>query len=80
MAPGTKNPLAHLVGNRPWTASPEVNGISSDVPENCYVDQAAYVLRHGSRYPDSSAYSSWVDMARRVGRDIVPGVKPGFFG
>lgn len=61
-----KNPLAHLGGNGPWTASPD-NGISSDIPENCYVDQAAYVLRHGSRYPDTGAHNGWVEMARRVG-------------
>jgi hypothetical protein len=45
---------------------PNVFGISSDVPDNCYVDQAAYVSRHGSRYPDSGAYSGWVKMAKLV--------------
>ncbi|KFA60249.1 hypothetical protein S40285_08077 [Stachybotrys chlorohalonatus IBT 40285] len=60
-----KNPLAHLGGNGPWTVAPDVHGISTDVPDNCYVDQAAYVLRHGSRYPDAGAHSGWVDMARR---------------
>lgn len=39
--------------------------ISPDVPENCYVDQAAYISRHGSRYPDSGAYAGWVDMQDR---------------
>lgn len=39
--------------------------ISPEVPENCYVDQAAYVSRHGSRYPDSGAYAGWVDMQNR---------------
>lgn len=39
--------------------------ISSEVPENCYVDQAAYISRHGSRYPDASAYAGWVDMQTR---------------
>lgn len=48
------------------TLAPDVNGISSDIPENCYVDQAAYVLRHGSRYPDTGAHNGWVEMARRV--------------
>lgn len=45
---------------------PDVQGISSDIPENCHVDQAAYILRHGSRYPDQGAYNGWVEMARRV--------------
>ncbi|KAG8410269.1 hypothetical protein J3458_017983 [Metarhizium acridum] len=60
-----KNPLAHLGGNGPWTIGPDVQNISSDVPENCHVDQAAYILRHGSRYPDQGAYNGWVEMARR---------------
>jgi hypothetical protein len=46
---------------------PNVNGISTDVPDNCYVDQAAYVTRHGSRYPDTGAYNGWVDIYNRVG-------------
>ncbi|KAH7311483.1 histidine acid phosphatase [Stachybotrys elegans] len=60
-----KNPLAHLGGNGPWTVGPDVHGISSEIPEDCYVDQAAYVLRHGSRYPDPGAHGGWVEMARR---------------
>lgn len=44
---------------------PNVYGISPDVPESCYVDQAAYISRHGSRYPDSGAYAGWVDMQER---------------
>lgn len=44
---------------------PNVYGISPEVPENCYVDQAAYVSRHGSRYPDTGAYAGWVDMQER---------------
>ncbi|KAM0424308.1 hypothetical protein ACHAPT_010454 [Fusarium lateritium] len=60
-----KNPLAHLGANGPWHASSEVAGISSEIPDGCVVDQVAYVSRHGSRYPDSGAHSSWVEMARR---------------
>ncbi|EHA48160.1 acid phosphatase PHO1 [Pyricularia oryzae 70-15] len=60
-----KNPLSHLGGNGPWTVAPNVNGISSDVPENCHVDQAAYILRHGSRYADPGAHSGWVTMANQ---------------
>ncbi|KAI9172358.1 putative inactive purple acid phosphatase [Paramyrothecium foliicola] len=60
-----KNPLAHLGGNGPWTAAGDVTGISSEIPEGCVVDQAAYVLRHGSRYPDTGAHGGWVNMAQR---------------
>lgn len=44
---------------------PNVYDVSPDVPENCYVDQAAYISRHGSRYPDAGAYAGWVDMQQR---------------
>lgn len=44
---------------------PNVYNISSEIPENCYVDQAAYVSRHGSRFPDTGAYAGWVDMQER---------------
>ncbi|KAF5004872.1 hypothetical protein FDECE_8654 [Fusarium decemcellulare] len=60
-----QNPLAHLGANGPWHIAPDVAGISSEIPEGCHVDQAAYVSRHGSRYPDPGAHSSWVEMARR---------------
>ncbi|KAH7251306.1 histidine phosphatase superfamily [Fusarium tricinctum] len=60
-----KSPLTHLGGNGPWHIGEPITGISSDIPEGCHVDQAAYVSRHGSRYPDTGAHNGWVDMARR---------------
>ncbi|KAL2869188.1 putative histidine acid phosphatase [Aspergillus lucknowensis] len=53
------NPLEHLGANSPWFAGRNVNWISADVPEGCSVDQAVYVVRHGSRYPDPGAYEEW---------------------
>lgn len=61
------NPLQWLGANSPWFAGPNVNDIDSEVPENCYVEQAAYAVRHGSRYPDTGAYNGWVSMQQRVG-------------
>ncbi|KAI8631763.1 histidine acid phosphatase [Xylariaceae sp. FL1651] len=58
-------PLEWTGANGPWFAGPDVYGISSDVPENCYVDRAAYMTRHGSRYPDAGAYAGWVAMQKR---------------
>ncbi|KAL2827532.1 histidine phosphatase superfamily [Aspergillus cavernicola] len=55
----TFDPLEHLGANSPWSAGPNVNQISSDIPEGCSVDQAVYVVRHGSRYPDTGAYAEW---------------------
>ncbi|CAN8095916.1 unnamed protein product [Discula destructiva] len=58
-------PLKWLGANGPYVAGPNVYDISPDTPENCYVDQAAYISRHGSRYPDTGAYAGWVDMQTR---------------
>lgn len=46
----SQNPLIYSGGNTPWYAGPNVNGISNSVPKTCSVQQAAYVVRHGSRY------------------------------
>ncbi|KAI0379865.1 phosphoglycerate mutase-like protein [Hypomontagnella monticulosa] len=59
------NPLQWLGANGPWYAGPNVFGISPEVPQNCYVEKAAYVSRHGSRYPDQGAYNGWVSMYER---------------
>jgi hypothetical protein len=48
------------------SSGPNVHGISPEVPEGCTVSSAAYVLRHGSRYPDTGAHNGWLDLARRV--------------
>ncbi|KAK4096433.1 histidine acid phosphatase [Parathielavia hyrcaniae] len=58
-------PLRWLGANSPWFAGPNVNGIDPEVPENCYVEQAAYAVRHGSRYPDTGAYNGWVAMQQK---------------
>ncbi|KAI0024417.1 histidine acid phosphatase [Xylariomycetidae sp. FL0641] len=59
------DPLQWVGANGPWFAGPNVHNISSEVPENCHVDQAAYISRHGSRYPDQGAYDGWVSMYDR---------------
>lgn len=61
-----KDPLKWLGANGPWYAGPDVNGIPSTVPDNCYVDQVATVSRHGSRFPDQGAYNGWVKLQERV--------------
>lgn len=43
-----------------------MTGISSEVPEGCKVDLAAFFSRHGSRYPDTGAYNGWVDLNTRI--------------
>ncbi|KAJ4983638.1 histidine acid phosphatase [Stagonosporopsis vannaccii] len=56
------NILRHVGGNGQWFPGPEVTGISSEVPEGCQVDLAAFFSRHGSRYPDNGAYNEWLSL------------------
>lgn len=51
----------------PTRAGPNVNKISPEVPDTCTVDQAVYVSRHGSRYPDPGAYAEWQALHDAVG-------------
>ncbi|KAF1942857.1 acid phosphatase PHO12 precursor [Clathrospora elynae] len=60
------NVLQHLGGNGQWLPGPEVTGISSDVPQGCKVELAAFFARHGSRYPDQGAYNGWVNLSKRL--------------
>ncbi|KAL6407284.1 Histidine acid [Ilyonectria robusta] len=69
----SKAPLEWLGANSPWFPGPNVNKISSDVPAECTIDQAAYVSRHGSRYPDSGAYAEWKEMESRTAENFVRG-------
>ncbi|KAK5053047.1 hypothetical protein LTR84_002021 [Exophiala bonariae] len=56
-------PLEHLGANSPWFEGPNVFGISATIPDKCKVDQAVYITRHGSRYPDPGAYNGWIQNA-----------------
>ena len=47
-------------------AGPNAFNISNEVPNGCKVDQAVYISRHGSRYPDPGAYNGWVELYERV--------------
>lgn len=49
---------------------PNVNKISPEVPDKCTVDQAVYVSRHGSRYPDPGAYAEWQALHDAVGVSV----------
>ncbi|KAK0270142.1 hypothetical protein LTR35_014390 [Friedmanniomyces endolithicus] len=60
------DPLHHLGGNSPYFSGPNVFGISPDAPEGCTVDQAGFTSRHGSRYPDPSAYYSWTNLSAKI--------------
>lgn len=62
----TSDPTQQLGGNSPWFPGPDVNDITYEVPDGCSVDMAAFVSRHGSRYPDTGAYNQWVALAAKV--------------
>lgn len=50
---------------------PNVNNESNDTPDGCTVEQVAYVVRHGSRYPDTGAYNEWVALHTKVSLQLV---------
>ncbi|GME66370.1 Histidine phosphatase superfamily clade-2 [Neofusicoccum parvum] len=60
------DPLKHLAGNGQWFSGPNVFGIDPEAPEGCSVDQAAFVSRHGSRYPDPGAYAEWTALEAKI--------------
>ncbi|KIM98232.1 hypothetical protein OIDMADRAFT_128149 [Oidiodendron maius Zn] len=60
------DPLQFAGANSPWFVGPNVFGISNEVPKGCTVQQAAYIVRHGSRFPDPGSYNSWVSIAERI--------------
>ncbi|CAI7633117.1 unnamed protein product [Penicillium crustosum] len=62
----TSSPLQYAGGNAPYFAGPNVNGIENKTPEKCTVRQAAYVVRHGSRFPDTGSYESWVALYHKI--------------
>ncbi|KAI3613264.1 histidine acid [Moniliophthora roreri] len=53
------NPLHHSGPASPYFDAPSQSGIASEVPEGCVVDQAAYIARHGARYPEPGSYIGW---------------------
>ncbi|KAJ5679499.1 phosphoglycerate mutase-like protein [Penicillium macrosclerotiorum] len=61
-----QNPLQYAGGNSPYFAGPNVNGVENTVPDKCTVQQAAYVVRHGSRFPDTGSYNSWVGIQEKI--------------
>ncbi|KAI9640136.1 hypothetical protein NHQ30_011538 [Ciborinia camelliae] len=69
LLPSTKisqNPLTSLGANSPYFTGPNIYDISNQVPDNCYVEQVAYNVRHGSRYPDSGAYAQWTALYAKI--------------
>ncbi|KAJ5496093.1 hypothetical protein N7539_001209 [Penicillium diatomitis] len=66
----SRNPLPYSVANSPYFPGPNVNGVKNEVPDRCTVQQAAYVVRHGSRFPDTGSYNSWVALKDKVSTHV----------
>ncbi|KAF5380005.1 hypothetical protein D9615_006257 [Tricholomella constricta] len=58
-AAGTFDPLQHSGPASPYFDAPFQFGIPTATPTNCVIDQAAYILRHGSRYPEPGSFARW---------------------
>ncbi|KAL4255725.1 histidine acid phosphatase family protein [Pleurotus pulmonarius] len=56
------NPLQHSGPASPYFDAPSQDGIPTETPPGCRVDQAAYILRHGSRYPEPGSFQGWVNL------------------
>ncbi|EMC97560.1 hypothetical protein BAUCODRAFT_138831 [Baudoinia panamericana UAMH 10762] len=59
------NPLQHLGGNGPYFSGSNVFNICPEPPSGCTVDQVGFTSRHGSRYPDPSAYYQWTNLSAK---------------
>ncbi|KAF8878044.1 histidine phosphatase superfamily [Mucidula mucida] len=60
------NPLHHSGPASPYFDAPSQFGIDVGTPENCVVDQAAYILRHGSRFPEPGSLSGWQTLYTKI--------------
>ncbi|KAJ3576326.1 hypothetical protein NP233_g494 [Leucocoprinus birnbaumii] len=56
------DPLHHSGPASPYFDAPPEAGISSETPGECTVDQAAYIVRHGSRYPEPGSFAGWQNL------------------
>ncbi|KZO96059.1 phosphoglycerate mutase-like protein [Calocera viscosa TUFC12733] len=66
------NPLHHSGPAAPYFDAPSQAGIPKEIPEGCVVDQAAYVVRHGARYPEPGSYTGWVTLYNKLQNSSTP--------
>lgn len=59
------NPLQHSGPASPYFDAPSQNGIPTETPPGCRVDQAAYIVRHGSRYPEPGSFQGWANLLNK---------------
>ncbi|KAF8211856.1 phosphoglycerate mutase-like protein [Mycena galopus ATCC 62051] len=56
------DPLHHSGPASPYFDAPSQDDIPYETPTGCVVDQAAYIVRHGSRYPEPGSFTGWQDL------------------
>ncbi|KAG5653472.1 hypothetical protein H0H81_000241 [Sphagnurus paluster] len=61
---GAFDPLQHAGPASPYFDAP--SQIPSSTPPNCKVDQAAYILRHGARYPEPGSFGGWQNLHAKL--------------
>ncbi|KAF7311381.1 Phosphoglycerate mutase-like protein [Mycena kentingensis (nom. inval.)] len=60
------DPLHHSGPASPYFDAPTQDGIPHDMPAGCIVDQAAYILRHGARYPEPGSFAGWQNLFAKL--------------
>ncbi|KAF9443372.1 phosphoglycerate mutase-like protein [Macrolepiota fuliginosa MF-IS2] len=53
------DPLHHSGAASPYFDAPAAAGVPLELPDGCVVDQAAWFVRHGSRYPEPGSFTGW---------------------
>ncbi|KAF9075328.1 histidine phosphatase superfamily [Rhodocollybia butyracea] len=60
------DPLKHSGGASPYFDAPTLPGLGPETPDGCVVDQAAYFVRHGARYPEASDFTGWQELFWKI--------------
>ncbi|KIK55009.1 hypothetical protein GYMLUDRAFT_176297 [Collybiopsis luxurians FD-317 M1] len=60
------DPLQHSGGASPYFDAPTLPGLGPETPDGCVVDQAAYFVRHGSRYPEPGSFTGWQNLFFKI--------------
>ncbi|KAI0674221.1 phosphoglycerate mutase-like protein [Trametes maxima] len=56
---GRFNPLQHSGPASPYFDAPSQFGVDPTTPAQCTVERAAYIVRHGSRFPEPGSFAGW---------------------
>ncbi|KAF5350314.1 hypothetical protein D9758_012812 [Tetrapyrgos nigripes] len=55
-------PLHHSGPASPYFRAPPAAGVPRRLPDGCVVEQAAWFVRHGSRYPEPGSFTGWQNL------------------